>query len=135
VRYFTGFVLVGMLVGLSMSGLNAFGQEAKDKPVYAELTLVSDDPVHFFDGNLTSAARIPGEGRTAENGAQALTVGVNWYLNSRTRVMLNWTHNWYDHTLGTPFSCPKQMPTCSASNLRPGDDTSWEFLSRLQIYF
>ena len=72
-RHFTGFVLVGMLVGLSMSGLNAFGQEAKDKPVYAELTFVSDDPVHFFDGNLTSAARIPGGGRTAENGAQALT--------------------------------------------------------------
>ena len=33
VRHFTGFVLAGMLVGLSMSGLNAFGQEAKDKPV------------------------------------------------------------------------------------------------------
>ena len=58
VRHFTGFVLVGMLAGLSMSGLNAFGQEAKDKPVYTELTFESDAPVHFFDGNLTSAARI-----------------------------------------------------------------------------
>ena len=50
---------------------------------YAELTFESDDPVNFFDGNLASA-RIPGGGRTAENGAQALTVGVNWYPNERS---------------------------------------------------
>lgn len=63
-------------------------------------------------------------GRTAENGAQALTVGVNWYPNARTRVMLNWTNNWYDNALGTPFSCPSQNLTCTASNLRRSNDTS-----------
>lgn len=101
---------------------------------YAELTFESDDPVNFFNGNLASAM-IPGGGRTAENGAQALTVGVNWYPNSRTRVMLNWTNNWYDNALGTPFSCPSQIITCTARNLQPGDDSSWEFLSRLQLWF
>ena len=64
--------------------------------MYAELTFESDDPVHFFDGNLTSAARIPGGGRTAENGTQALTVGVNWYLNSQTWIMVNYVHTHID---------------------------------------
>ena len=36
-RHFTQLVLVGMLVGLSMSAQNAFGQEVKDKPVLEQL--------------------------------------------------------------------------------------------------
>jgi hypothetical protein len=40
-------------------------------------------PLDFFDGNVTNG--ITGGGRTAENGVDALTAGVNWYLNSRVR--------------------------------------------------
>ena len=58
---------------------------------YADLTFRSDDPVNFFDGNL---ARIPGGGRTAENEAEALTLGVSWYPNQQTRVMFNSTTYW-----------------------------------------
>ena len=36
-RHFTWVVLVGMLGGLSLSALHAFGQEAKDKPVLEQL--------------------------------------------------------------------------------------------------
>jgi hypothetical protein len=86
--------------------------------------------VNFFDGNLS---KIPGGGSSAENGAKALTLGVNWYLNERVRAQLNWTNYWYDNSLGTPFSCP--MTTCTAANLRSRDDTSWEILSRLQVWF
>ena len=67
---------------------------------YAELDFRSDDPVNFFDGNL---ARIPGGGKTAENGAEALTLGVSWYPNQHTRVMFNSTTYWYDNALGTPY--------------------------------
>ena len=97
---------------------------------FAELKFSSDDPVIFFDGNLS---RIPGGGSTAENGAKALTLGVNWYLNERVRAMLNWTNYWYDNALGTPFSCP--TTTYTAANLRSRDDTFWEILSRLQLWF
>ena len=99
---------------------------------YAELTFRSDDPVNFFDGNLT---RIPGGGKTAENGAEALTVGVSWYPNERTRLMFNWTNNWYDNPLGTPFSCRTTCASTSLSKLQRSNDTSWELLSRLQIWF
>jgi len=96
---------------------------------FAELKFSSDDPVNFFDGNLS---KIPGGGSSAENGAKALTLGVNWYLNEHVRAMLNWTNYWYDNWLGTPFSCPT---TCTAANLRSRDDTFWEILSRLQVWF
>ena len=100
---------------------------------YAKLTFRSDDPVNFFDGNLT---RIPGGGRTAENGAEALTLGVSWYPNERTRLMFNWTNNWYDNALGTPFSCKITCASTSLSNLqRSNDKSSWEILSRLQFWF
>jgi phosphate-selective porin OprO/OprP len=97
---------------------------------YAELDFDSDDPVNFFDGSLS---RIPGGGTTAQNGAQALTLGVNWYFNEWTRLMLNWTNYWYDNSLGTPFSC--DLGSCSAATLRRADDSSWEILSRLQVWF
>jgi phosphate-selective porin OprO and OprP len=96
---------------------------------YAELDFESDDPLNFFDGNL---ARIPGGGR-GENGAQALTLGLNWYFNEWTRLMFNWTNYRYDNALGTPFSCT--LGTCTAANLRRADDSSWEILSRLQVWF
>jgi phosphate-selective porin OprO/OprP len=97
---------------------------------YAELRFRSDDPVNFFDGNLT---KIPGGGRTAENGAEALTGGVSWYPNERTRLMFNWTQYWYDNPLGTPFSC--RLTKCNFGDLQRSHDTSWEILSRLQIWF
>ena len=99
---------------------------------YAELKFSSDDPVDFFDGNINNG--ITGGGTTAENGVEALTAGVNWYLNSRVRYMLNWTQYWYDNPLGTPFSC--EQVSCTATQLRRrGDATSWELLSRIQLWF
>jgi hypothetical protein len=47
--------------------------------------------------------------------------------------MFNWTNYWYDNALGTPFSCT--LGTCTAANLRRADDSSWEILSRLQVWF
>jgi phosphate-selective porin OprO/OprP len=96
---------------------------------YAELDFDSDDPVNFFDGNL---ARIPGGGN-GENGARALTLGLIWYLNEQVRFMFNWTQYWFDNSLGTPFSCPTS--SCTAATLRSADDSSWEILSRLQVWF
>jgi phosphate-selective porin OprO and OprP len=98
---------------------------------YARLKFESDSPLDFFDGNINNG--ITGGGTTAENGVDALTAGVNWYLNARVRAMVNWTRYWYDNRLGTPTSCT--VPVCNASNLRRGDDTSNEVLTRLQIWF
>ena len=55
----------------------------------AELDSESGDPLTFFDGNL---ARIPGGGRTGENGAQAFMLGVNWSFHEWTRLMVNGTN-------------------------------------------
>lgn len=98
---------------------------------YATLDFTSDGPLDFFDGNVANG--ITGGGRTAENGVEALTAGLNWYLNSRVRWMLNWTRYWYDNPLGTPTSC--RVPVCGAAGLRRGDDSSDEVLTRLQIWF
>jgi phosphate-selective porin OprO and OprP len=98
---------------------------------YAQLTFESDDPLDFFDGNITNG--ITGGGITAENQVDALTAGVNWYLNARVRTMLNWTRYWYDNRFGTPTSCA--APSCSAGTLQRGDETSDEVLARLQIWF
>ncbi|MBI3989830.1 MAG: hypothetical protein HY347_09465 [candidate division NC10 bacterium] len=88
----------------------------------------SDDPLDFADGNITNG--ITGGGTTAENGATGLTVGLNWYLNRQTRLMFNWTNYWYDNNLGTPFSFDPATKT-----LAKGEDTSWELLSRMQVWF
>lgn len=99
---------------------------------YAELTFGSNDPVDFFDGNITNG--ITGGGSTAENGVEALTAGLNWYLNSHVRYMVDWTQNWYDDALGTPLSC--QSLACGAAQLRKrSDSSSWELLSRIQLWF
>ncbi len=98
---------------------------------YAQLKFSSDDPVDFFDGNPTNG--IPGGGRTAENGVEALTAGINWYLNQRVRYMFNFTHYWYDNELGTPFSC--EVGPCTATTLQRQGDTSWEILTRMQLWF
>ncbi len=95
---------------------------------FSQIEFDSDDPLDFFDGNLAN-------GVTAGNGtnrAQALTAGVNWYLNSRVRLMANYTHYWYDNDFATPTSCRRN--TCAAGDLRRGDD-AWEFLTRLQFWF
>ena len=109
-----------------------FGPGAWELAVrYAELDFKSDSPLDFFDGNIGNG--ITGGGTTAENGARALTAGVNWYMNRQTRVMFNWTQYWYDKDRGTPFSC--QQTVCGAGNLQRTGDTSWEMLARLQIWF
>lgn len=97
---------------------------------YQELKFKSSDPVDFFDGNINNG--IPGA-RNGENGAEAVTAGLNWYLNSRVRAMFNWTQYWYDNHLGTPFSC--RQTVCGAANLRRTHDSSWEISSRLQLWF
>ena len=54
-------------------------------------------------------------------------------MNERVRLMFNWTNYWYDNSLGTPFSC--NLGSCSAADLQSGDKSSWEILSRLQLWF
>ena len=47
--------------------------------------------------------------------------------------MLNWNQYCYDNSLGTPFSC--RASACNASTLHSKDKTSWELLTRLQLWF
>jgi len=98
---------------------------------YQELKFTSDDPVDFFDGNINNG--IPRGAHTQENGAEAITAGVNWYLNPRVRAMFNWSEYWYDNSLGTPFSC--RQTVCGAGNLRRSHDPVWELSSRIQFWF
>jgi phosphate-selective porin len=60
---------------------------------YTDQKFTSDGPVNFYNGKLTG---FPGGGTTAENGVRAFTLGVNWYLNAQTRVMLNSETYWYE---------------------------------------
>ncbi len=55
-----------------------------------------------------------------ENGVDTLTVGFNWYLSPNARLMFNWGQNWFDNDKMTP---------------RTGEDTSWEILTRLALWF
>jgi phosphate-selective porin OprO/OprP len=111
---------------------------------YATLNFRSDDLVNFFDGGLSpnDLIRIPGAARTgtAENGAEAFTVGISWYPNAQTRLMFNSTTYRYDNAAGTPYSCSPTsiVPTCTSANLgdlRQSHTTSWELLSRLQFWW
>jgi phosphate-selective porin len=98
---------------------------------YSKLTFGSKDPVDFFDGNIGNG--ITGGGSTAENGAQSLTAGVNWYANSRTRLMFNWSQYWYDTQLGTPFGC--NQAACGAGNLKGRGNSNHEIQTPLQLWF
>lgn len=95
---------------------------------WASLDFDSDEAIDFFAGGTPAVATV------RENGADSLTIGVNWYLNRNVRLMFNWTNYWYDNDRGTPFSCSR--PTCTAfTQLQPADDTSWEILTRMQVWF
>lgn len=97
---------------------------------YAELSFDSKDPLNFLGG---TGAQAVGPARTG--GAEALTAGVNWYLNSRVRYMANWTHYWYDNPYATPLSC-RRPGGCTAAQPRKVDDpASWEILSRIAFWF
>jgi phosphate-selective porin OprO/OprP len=98
---------------------------------YAALAFHANDPIDFFDGDISNG--IPGGGATAPNTASALTLGLNWYLNSRTRLLINWSPYWFDNPLGTPFSC--QQPSCRAEQLKRSDKTWWELSTRFQFWF
>jgi hypothetical protein len=99
---------------------------------YAEVRFDSNSPVDFFDGDINNG--ITGGGRSAGNGVETLTAGLNWYFNSRVRYTFNWTEYWYDNRLGTPFSC--ESLSCGALQLlRRDDPPSWEVLSRVQMWF
>jgi phosphate-selective porin OprO/OprP len=98
---------------------------------YAQLDFESDDPVDFFDGSVTNG--ITGGGTSAENGVDALTVGLNWYFNPRVRAVFNWTRYWFDNALGTPGSC-RRTGACSASQLGRGDD-AYEIETSVQVWF
>jgi phosphate-selective porin len=62
----------------------------------------------------------------------ALTIGLNWYLNPRVRLLLNWTRYWFDHDLGTPFSCRRAQ--CAQTQLEDGDE-AFEIETSVQVWF
>jgi len=97
---------------------------------YAELSFDSKDPLNFLGG--TKAVSV---GPATTGGAEALTAGVNWYLNRWLRYMVNWTNYWYDNPYATPLSCRRDA-ACTASQFRKvKDPTSWELLTRVSFWF
>ncbi|MBI2902110.1 MAG: hypothetical protein HYY12_00785 [Candidatus Methylomirabilis oxyfera] len=62
------------------------------------------------------------------NRVDAFTAGINWYLSPNVRLMVNWTQNWFDNLAATPNT---KSPDVS----KRSDDTSWEILSRLALWF
>ena len=62
------------------------------------------------------------------NRVDAFTAGINWYLSPNVRLMFNWTQNWFDNLAATPNT---KSPDVS----KRSDDTSWEILSRLALWF
>jgi phosphate-selective porin OprO/OprP len=79
---------------------------------YAQLDFASDGP-------------LPSPGA---NRVDALTVGFNWYLSPNVRLMFNWTQSWFDNLAATPNT---KSPDVSKRT----NDTSWEVLSRLALWF
>ena len=97
---------------------------------YAELTFDSKNPLNLLGGAGSVAV-----GPATTDGAEAITAGVNWYLNRWVRYMINWNNYWYDNPYATPLSCRRQT-ACSAAQLhRRQDPTSWELLTRMAIWF
>ena len=98
---------------------------------YAELTFDSKDPLNFLAATGSSPI---GPGTT--DGAEAVTAGVNWYLNRWVRYMVNWNNYWYDNPYATPLSCRRLTPCATATQLhRRQDPTSWELLTRMAFWF
>jgi len=54
------------------------------------------------------------------NRVDALTLGVNWYLTPNVKWLTNFVQNWFSDEKRSPIS---------------GQDASWEFLTRLQLWF
>ena len=54
------------------------------------------------------------------NCVDALTLGVNWYLTPNVKWLVNFVQNWVSDEKRSPIS---------------GQDASWEFLTRLQLWF
>ena len=98
---------------------------------YAELTFDSKNPLNFLGPTGSSPI---GPGTT--DGAEAVTAGVNWYLNRWVRYMVNWNNYWYDNPYATPLSCRRQAGCTTATQLhRRQDPTSWELLTRMAFWF
>jgi len=98
---------------------------------YAELTFDSKDPLNFLAATGSSPI---GPGTT--DGAEAVTAGVNWYLNRWVRYMVNWNNYWYDNPYATPLSCRRLTACATATQLhRRQDPTSWELLTRMAFWF
>jgi len=98
---------------------------------YAELTFDSKDPLNFLAATGSSPI---GPGTT--DGAEAVTAGVNWYLNRWVRYMVNWNNYWFDNPYATPLSCRRQAGCTTATQLhRRTDPTSWELLTRMAFWF
>lgn len=85
---------------------------------FAQLDFDAKDP-------LASTTTTPHPG---PNRVDAFTAGINWYLSPNVRLMFNWTQNWFDNLAATPNT---KSPDVSKRN----DDTSWEILSRLALWF
>jgi phosphate-selective porin OprO/OprP len=84
---------------------------------FGALELVARYAQLDFDASPLPQANFAG---TAANRVDALTVGFNWYLSPNVRLMVNWVQSWFDNEDMTPMR---------------GEDTSWEILSRLAIWF
>ncbi len=99
------------------------GKAPKVKPMnprtgdFGALELVARYAQLDFDANPLPQANFAG---TETNRVDALTVGFNWYLSPNVRLMFNWVQNWFDNDRMTPIQ---------------GEDTSWEILTRLALWF
>jgi len=91
---------------------------------YGALELVARYAQLDFDA---SDALLPAT-HPGPNRVDAFTAGVNWYLSPNVRLMFNWTQNWFDNRAATPNT---KSPDVS----RRSDDTSWEILTRLALWF
>lgn len=103
------------------------GKAPKVKPAnfrtgdYGALELVARYAQLDFDSDgLLPGPSPSGGGKAGANKVDALTVGFNWYLSPNVRMMFNWVQNWFENDRMTPIT---------------GEDTSWEIMSRLALWF